>query len=319
MKVFISWSGQRSKALAIALKEWLPLILQYAKPWVSDKDIAAGERWAQSIAGELEAANFGILCVTPENINSEWILFEAGALSKSMLDAKVIPLLFGLDLRDLSGPLSQFQALKVDQDGMLNVIKAINNAAEHKAADATVEQLIPALWSQFQQKIDAIPLPSKSGNKVRPQAEVLEELVTQVRGLGARMREVDSEIIERDGRAQLNKNREPDFRMIEELIHTVPISSEFNVSLLMIAGLIRDRIPWLAEILCEAHRDFKSSSPKKAREIGEQLMRVIEYTMRGPFGERALSKTKAGQILMLELPILIERVVSINCELRNFS
>ena len=41
MKVFISWSGTRSKALAVALKEWLPLILQYAKPWVSDKDISS--------------------------------------------------------------------------------------------------------------------------------------------------------------------------------------------------------------------------------------------------------------------------------------
>ncbi len=94
MKVFISWSGKRSNALAVALKGWLPLILQYVKPWVSEKDISAGDRWARAIAGELETSNFGILCVTPENLRSEWILFEAGALSKSMLDAKVIPLLF---------------------------------------------------------------------------------------------------------------------------------------------------------------------------------------------------------------------------------
>ena len=68
MKVFISWSGKRSKALAVALKEWLPLILQYAKPWVSEKDISAGDRWAQAIAGELESSNFGILSITPENL-----------------------------------------------------------------------------------------------------------------------------------------------------------------------------------------------------------------------------------------------------------
>ena len=91
MKVFISWSGARSKSLALALKDWLPLTLNYVKPWVSDKDIGAGDRWAQSIAGELEAANCGIICITPENLQSEWVLFETGALSKSMLDAKVIP------------------------------------------------------------------------------------------------------------------------------------------------------------------------------------------------------------------------------------
>jgi hypothetical protein len=54
MKVFISWSGTRSKELANALRDWLPLALSYVKPWVSDKDIGAGDRWAQSIAGELE-------------------------------------------------------------------------------------------------------------------------------------------------------------------------------------------------------------------------------------------------------------------------
>lgn len=75
MKIFISWSGERSKYIAVALKEWLPLVLHDLKPWVSDKDITAGERWAQAVAGELDTSNFGILCVTPENVKNEWILF----------------------------------------------------------------------------------------------------------------------------------------------------------------------------------------------------------------------------------------------------
>jgi len=40
MKVFISWNGKRGNAQAVALKGWLPLILQYAKPRVSEKDIS---------------------------------------------------------------------------------------------------------------------------------------------------------------------------------------------------------------------------------------------------------------------------------------
>ena len=34
MHVFISWSGERSKALAVALRDWLPLVLHYVEPWV---------------------------------------------------------------------------------------------------------------------------------------------------------------------------------------------------------------------------------------------------------------------------------------------
>lgn len=84
MKVFVSWSGERSQMLAQALRDWLPLVLHYVQPWLSEKDIDAGKRWSSEIAKQLEESNIGIICITPENIDSSWILFEAGALAKSL-------------------------------------------------------------------------------------------------------------------------------------------------------------------------------------------------------------------------------------------
>ncbi|WP_370676392.1 toll/interleukin-1 receptor domain-containing protein [Pleomorphomonas sp. PLEO] len=309
MKVFISWSGKRSKALAVALKEWIPLILQYAKPWVSDKDISAGERWAKAIAGELEASNFGILCVTPENLTSEWILFEAGALSKSMLDAKVIPLLFGLELSDLSGPLSQFQALKVDQQGMMEVIKAINSVSENKAADETINKLVPALWPQFQDKLDGIPSNDEDEKHMRPQAEILEELVTQVRGLSARVREVDPETVERDFNYANQKKFEFDPRVLLDIMHSGIDPSDGDVAFLLIAGFIRDRMPWLAEILLETHRELKVASFQEANEIGRRLGRLMRTILRGPYAEKAFIRNKYDNILLKEMPHLIDRAM----------
>jgi hypothetical protein len=42
MKVLISWSGDKSKAAAIALRNWLQVTIQKVRPWVSEIDIGAG-------------------------------------------------------------------------------------------------------------------------------------------------------------------------------------------------------------------------------------------------------------------------------------
>ena len=70
-----------------------------------------------------------------------------------MLDGKVIPLLFGLELSDLSGPLSQFQAQKVEVSGITEVVRAINKFADNKASEQIVEQLVPTLWPQLQESL----------------------------------------------------------------------------------------------------------------------------------------------------------------------
>ncbi|HEX8390868.1 MAG TPA: TIR domain-containing protein, partial [Longimicrobium sp.] len=118
MRVFLSWSGQRSRQVAAALREWLPDVLHYAEPWMSDADIHAGQRWGVEVGANLEACNIGILCVTPENVSAPWLLFEAGALSKFVGEAAVIPLLMDVSFSDINtGPLGQFQAKKLDAQG----------------------------------------------------------------------------------------------------------------------------------------------------------------------------------------------------------
>lgn len=91
MKVFLSWSGDRSHYVAKALRDWLPLVLQFCEPWLSDRDIAAGDRWSEKIAKELEARNVGIIVLTRDNIRAPWVLFEAGALSKALVTSQVVP------------------------------------------------------------------------------------------------------------------------------------------------------------------------------------------------------------------------------------
>ncbi|MFJ2005836.1 toll/interleukin-1 receptor domain-containing protein [Streptomyces chartreusis] len=127
MKVFLSWSGERAKAMAEFLQNWLPDVIQVIDPWVSSQSITQGSRPLTSIADELSGCNFGIVCVTPESKGSEWVLFEAGALSKVLEESMVVPLLLDIEKAQVTGPLSQFQmTLSTDRDEVFKLVSDIN-------------------------------------------------------------------------------------------------------------------------------------------------------------------------------------------------
>ncbi|SRR6266446_587386 len=113
MKCFISWSGERSKAVAEAVRYWLPKVIQAIEPWMSSDDIEKGTRWRSGLASELEQSRIGIICLTQENLESTWLHFEAGALSRQQQSTYVCAFLLGLEPTDVREPLAQFQATKL--------------------------------------------------------------------------------------------------------------------------------------------------------------------------------------------------------------
>src|SRR5688500_18487578 len=116
MRIFISWSGERSRRLAAILHGWLPAVIQAARPYFTPDDIEKGARWSTEIAKVLEEALSGIICLTAQNLEAPWLMFEAGALAKSLDKSRVVPLVFGAELSDLRGPLPQFQAAVFRKD-----------------------------------------------------------------------------------------------------------------------------------------------------------------------------------------------------------
>lgn len=183
MNVFISWSQERSNAVAQALYDWIPTIIQSVKPWMSDHDIAKGTRGLPAIAKELEAANFGIICLTPENLTAPWLLFEAGALSKRQDDARLWTLLYDLEHTDVTGPLAQFQHTKTEKEDVWRLLQAINTA--QNAPLITDEQLRKAFdrgWQELDDKLNAIPAQNERLPE-RSQQDMVVEILEVVRGL----------------------------------------------------------------------------------------------------------------------------------------
>ena len=157
LNIFISWSGERSRAIAEFLTHWLRKVIQISKPWMSDFDIEKGKRWSEEIGKKLLSHNIGIICVTPENYKASWLVFEAGALSKSLGDSKICPLLFGMSPSELSGPLTQFQATIVEKKDIFKLIKTLNSEIKDLKIDEKIlKDAFEKNWSEFEEKISEI-------------------------------------------------------------------------------------------------------------------------------------------------------------------
>jgi hypothetical protein len=189
MKVFISWSGAVSKQLGEALRDWLPGVLQLVTPYFTPSDIEKGTRWSADIAKELENSQIGVLCITRDNLHSDWILFEAGALSKSLEKAHVCPILFGITPTDLSGPLKQFQTTTFEKNEIHKLIMVINNGlGEHKLTPKTLDNVFEKWWPDLDKKIkEILAKVSQPEQPVRSDRELIEEILLMSRANSRRV------------------------------------------------------------------------------------------------------------------------------------
>jgi len=281
VKIFISWSDERSEALAKALREWLPLVLHFVEPWLSKSDIQAGERWSIEIAKELENCNFGVLCITRENLVSPWILFEAGALAKSMQEGRVIPLLFDLDFKEISGPLAQFQAKKVENAGIKELVVSLNKAASVPVPEAQLDKLFSALWGDLEKQIVSIPKVGNATKHNRPQGEILEELVSSIRGVEMRVRDVmdDEPFLRKRRRSRIHPG------MIHEIMHRMGGGPGDPIQILIVGSLLREDAPWIYELALEAYRAMRSRRREEGHKALRRFIDAIDILQRVPFSD----------------------------------
>ncbi|MGO4470388.1 toll/interleukin-1 receptor domain-containing protein [Arthrobacter sp. M-10] len=187
MKVFISWSGPESKAVALLLKPWLRSVLQATKPWMSDLDIQAGTKWESSISTHLRESGFGIICVTDENQNTPWINFEAGALSMAIADIerRVVPLLIGFkDRGDLKGPLNTFNTTLFNEEGMYKMLVSMNSQLDDSLEEPGLKKSFDAFWPGLERDVKQLQEQGKlTAAPTREDKDILNEILETVRDL----------------------------------------------------------------------------------------------------------------------------------------
>ncbi len=177
--VFISWSGDRSRVVADFLRGWLPKLVQAAKPWMSDTDIEKGARGLDEVAKALVGMKFGISCLTPENLDAPWLLFEAGALSKTIDDkTRLCTYLLGnLEAHHVKAPLGIFQATRALKEDTRKLVQTINRAvSEDPVKHEYLDELFDAMWPKLDKVLSDLPR-SEPGAEPR---RSLEDMVAEI-------------------------------------------------------------------------------------------------------------------------------------------
>jgi hypothetical protein len=196
MDVFICWSGDASRALAEGLRGWLPLVIQQIEPFFSSVDIRKGQRWAKEIGTRLEKSDYGIVCLTPGNMDAPWINYESGALSKHVEKGRVSALLLDIDEASISGPLREFQHTHPTKSDVMKLVRSISEKAEKPLPDKVLEDSFEAHWERLNKVIEAArsilkgkpePAPPK-----RSERDLLEELVAMTKAVQAYVERQDS-------------------------------------------------------------------------------------------------------------------------------
>jgi hypothetical protein len=159
-----------------------------------------GSRGISEIARALEGMKIGISCLTPENLESPWLTFEAGALSKSIDDkTRLCTYLFGgLNFQDVKAPLSMFQATRSDMEDTRKLIHAINRAVQNiPIPESDLNEIFDALWPSLDKKLSMIPAPEESIDVKRPTEDMIAEILDWARAEPQRHAELAVEIAKR--------------------------------------------------------------------------------------------------------------------------
>jgi hypothetical protein len=239
MKVFISWSGNRSKAVAELLRVWIRCVLQATRPWLSARDIDRGAVWFTELADQLQDTSVAIVCLTHENKDRPWILFEAGAVMKGLSANRICTLLVDLEPQDIREPLYHFNHTLPNKQNMRLLVDTLNKGLGLQSLDDRIlDQVFSTYWEMFetgfQQAIEQNQ--PTAPPKPREPADVLSEILNTTRNTAYRLAQIelkqaltsefDKTILKIEKRKQLYEQRVGEAVVLHgEITITVPKDS----------------------------------------------------------------------------------------------
>lgn len=192
MKVFISWSGKASEEIGEIISEWLKYTLMNIEPVFTPNYIKAGSRGRDMLYNILEDVYTGILIYTSESLNSEWILFEAGAMHANAASSVIIPLIFDVSYSDLPGPLQAFQFKEFNKKEMFQVLEAVNERRGEQQVDKeTLQYVFDREWDHLKERVDAVLQKIPTQQQTKDEQDLLQKVLELTERVAVQQKELN--------------------------------------------------------------------------------------------------------------------------------
>jgi hypothetical protein len=311
--VFISHDGrdaELAEAFSKLLKSVSAGMLKSFRS--SDKSgtegIEFGDEWYKALMLKLDAASDVVCLLTERSLDRPWILYEAGA-AKGKLGTPVHGLALGVPLsRASTGPFYQFQNSDESEESLSKLVLQLCRRVPGLEPEIDVVRTqVQAFRASATQILKARGV-SKKDEKIEPVGEaavakVLEEMKLLVRDMSMRL---EMRMMEGSDRSQPRRYRKIHPMLVDEMSHMISRRPGDPIGILIIASVYREDFPWLYELGMEAYRIAKSGRIEAFHEAMTVFRDAAEVTVRGPFLEALGPQSKETQMMLRELPAIID-------------
>jgi|GEM_PF-6025736 len=149
--IFLSWSKDRSLALAQSFRKLIHSFPEFDENFntIISTDLSKGTPWIDKLREQIDLADICIVFLTPENLRSEWINFEVGALANKFGHEKIFTLLLDVNPADFTGPISIYQSTVVAEEDIQSMLRDMEILEK--------DEVIPGhSWLHFLEEIEVV-------------------------------------------------------------------------------------------------------------------------------------------------------------------
>jgi hypothetical protein len=264
-----------------------------------------GVEWYPEVISKLEQSSDVVCLLTRNSVHRPWILYEAG-IAKGKRETPVYGVAIGIPLGDAgTGPFAQFQNCGDDDDSLTSLVTQLLRRVPNAEPD---REIVLSQVKSFKEtaagltKGEAGETDSGKGPVDESStAKLFEEVKVMFKDLPSR---VEGRLSESFGSPRERRRRRFHPMMFERLMFGEPEGDD-PISLLVVAGLARDDVPWLYDLAMEAYRAISRGSAAEISQLIDGLAYVQKFIVEGPM-MRDIVDSDEMMMMVHEFPRMLQ-------------